>query len=150
MWKDKLQAIVREKNLYDEKINNGAVVNEIQVFLAAVKEEFKLDLPKDYVGILESVNGLEFNGFILYGIDSYLLHTPQNQSVDGLIESNKMWYENEWQKQYIFLGESNSSWYAYDLVDCKYYELDNPSGEKMEVFNSIEDLVEKLLNDSLV
>ena len=150
MWKDKLQAIVQEKNLYNEKINNGATLDEIQLFLAAVKDEFKFDLPNEYVRILEVVNGLEFNGFILYGIDSYLLHTPQNQSVNGLIENNKIWYENEWQEQYIFFGESNCSWYVYNLREDKYCELDNPSGSEMEVYNSVESLVEKLLSDSLV
>lgn len=149
MWKDKLQEIVQEKNLYGEKINIGAVAEEIQRFLKETKAELKVDLPNEYVKILEVVNGIEFNGFILYGIDQYLLNMQQNQSINGLIEYNKIWYENEWQKQYIFLGESNISWYVYDLKECKYCELDNPSGRKNEVFNSLEFLVEKLLSDSL-
>ena len=108
-----------------------------------------MDIPNEYIKILKVVNGLEFNGFILYGIDQYLLDEQSNQIINGLIENNKILYENEWEKQYIFLGESNICWYVYDLIECKYYELDRPSGSKMKVFNSLEDMVEEILNNAL-
>jgi len=149
MWKDRLQKIIQEKNLYGEKVNIGATEGEIQLLIKETKNELKIDLPREYVKILEVVNGIEFNGFILYGIDQKLLNKQQNQRINGLIEYNTIWYENEWQKQYIFLGESNISWYVYDLSIGKYCELDNPSGRENEVFNSLECLLEKLLNDAL-
>ena len=125
MWKKKLQEIADEKNLYGEKINDGATTEAIQRFLKEVKSELNVDLPNEYVRFLEIINGVEFNGFILYGIDQYLQNEEQNQLVNGLIDYNKIWYENEWQKQYVFLGESNISWYIYDLVERTYYQLDN-------------------------
>ncbi len=149
MWKDKLQEIVQEKNLYGEKVNIGATEEEMEIFFKETKAELNVDLPNDYAKILGLVNGLEFNGFILYGIDQYLLSNQPNQSINGLIEYNKIWYENEQQKKYIFIGESNISWYVYDLVECQYFELDNPSGRENGVFSSLECMVEKLLSDAL-
>ena len=149
MWKDKLQEIIQEKKIYGEKVNIGATEEEIGMFFKEVKAELNVDLPNDYANILKLVNGLEFNGFILYGIDQSLLSKQPNQSINGLIEYNKIWYENEWQKKYIFIGESNISWYVYDIAECKYIELDNPSGRENEVFSSLEDMVEKMLNDAL-
>ena len=149
MWKEKLQEIVEEKNLYGEKINFGATTEEIKLFLKETKTVLNVELPNDYLKILEVVNGIEFNGFILYGIDQNLLNVKQNQSINGLIECNEIWYENEWQKKYIFLGESNISWYVYNLLEHKYCELDNSSGEEVEVFSNLESMVEKLLSDSL-
>ena len=149
MWKDKLQEIVKEKKIYGEKVNIGAAGEEIETFFKAAKVELNIDLPNDYAKILEIVNGLEFNGFILYGIDQNLFSKQSNQSINGLIEYNKIWYENEWQKKYIFIGESNISWYVYDFVECKYIELDNPSGRENEVFSSLECMVEKILSDAL-
>ncbi len=49
----------------------------------------------------------------------------------------------------FFWGESNISWYVYDLTQHKYYELDNPSGREIGVFNSLECLLEKLLSEAL-
>ena len=149
MWKTKLQEIAQEKLLYGEKINTGATAEEIHYFLEELNTELKICLPDDYLQILEVVNGTEFNGFILYGIDQHLLSVKPNQTINGLIENNKIWYENEWQKKYVFLGEGNVSWYVYDLKDHLYYELDNPSGTLIKSFCSAEDLVEKLLGDAL-
>lgn len=149
MWQDKLQDIIQEKNLYGEKVNIGATQEELKLFVEKVRDEIKVDLPDEYVAVLKVVNGIEFNGFILYGIDQALINKHQNQSINGFIECNKIWHENEWQKQYIFLGESNISWYVYDLKESKYYELDNPSGRENKIFISLESLVEKLLSDAL-
>lgn len=149
MWKEKLQQIAQEMKLYDEEINDGATMEEIQLFLEKSKTELKVDVPDEYLKILEVVNGIEFNGFILYGIDEELLDEQQNQSIYGMIEYNKIWYENEWQKQYVFLGESDISWFVYDLIKAQYCELDNPSGEEVEVFDDVESLVEKILCDAL-
>ena len=85
----------------------------------------------------------------MHGIDQNLLSKHPNQSINGLIEYNKIWYENECQKKYIFIGESNISWYVYDFTECKYVELDNPSGRENEVFSSLEYMVEKILSDAL-
>ncbi len=149
MWKNKLQEIIQEKNIYGERVNIGATEEEIEIFFREAKAELNVDLPNDYAKILERVNGLEFNGFILYGIDQNLLSKQPNQSINGLIEYNKIWYENEWQKKYIFIGESNISWYVYDFAECKYVELDNPSGRQNEVFSSLDYMVEKILSDAL-
>ena len=37
----------------------------------------------------------------------------------------------------------------YDFTECKYVELDNPSGRENEVFSSLEYMVEKILSDAL-
>lgn len=61
-----------------------------------------------------------------------------------------MWYENEWQKEYVFLGVSCISWYIYELASKRYFELDNPSGSKVKEFDSLQSMLEKLLSDSLI
>lgn len=149
MWKERLQQIVQEMESYDEEINVGATREEIQLFLKRSKTELNVAVPDEYLKILEVVNGIEFNGFILYGIDEELLDGKQNQSIYGMIEYNKILHENERKKKYLFLGESDISWFVYDLEECQYRELDNPSGRESEAFDCVEDLVEKILSDAL-
>lgn len=150
MWKEKLEEIIQEKALYGEKVNSGALEKEIKVLNEKVAAELDVILPDEYIGVLEIINGIEYNGFMIYGIDEGLLEESPNQHINGLIELNKIWYENEQQKQYLFLGESSISWYVYDLLIKKYYELDNPSGQICDEFCSFELLVEKVLRDALM
>ena len=73
-----------------------------------------------------------------------------NQCIDGLIDANQMWYENEEQKKYLFLGESNISWYVYEHKNHIFIELDNPSGRKINEFNSFYEMFNKILTDAMM
>ena len=150
MWKEHLEEIRQEEKRYGEDINCGISEEEAGEFIKAVKDELGIALLEEYLNILRIVNGIEFNGFILYGIDEPLLKDVPNRHVNGLIDCNKVWYENEWQKQYLFLGEGSISWYVYDLKTKKYCELDNPSGELSQEFDDFEQMLDKMLEDALL
>lgn len=150
MWKERLEEIMQEEKKYGEEINSGISEEEAAIFVKEVEDELGLALPEDYIKILRTVNGIEFNGVILYGVDESILKEVPKRNVNGLIDCNKVWYENEWQKQYLFLGEGSISWYVYDLKAEKYYELDNPSGEISEEFGDFEQMFDKMLEDSLM
>ncbi len=127
MWKEKLAEIAQEKSLYEETVNAGASEDEIRLLCGEMEKELHQELPDGYAGFLDTVNGLEFNGFILYGIDPSLLSSEPQQQISGLIDNNKIWYENEWQRKFVFLGESSISWYVFDTEKRSYCELDRPS-----------------------
>jgi len=150
MWEEQLKIIIEEKELYDEKINEGISESEKRDFLEKVNEELQVILPKEYIALLNKVNGIEFNGYIIYGVDEYLLDTNPNQYVNGFIENNLIWYENEWQRKYIFIGESNFCWYVYGIESKRYFELDNPSGSELEEFEDFESLIDKILEESVL
>jgi len=149
MWKERLEEIRQEEKRYGQDINCGISEEEAGTFIKAVKDELGIALPEEYLKILRTINGIEYNGFILYGVDEPLLNEAPNQHINGLIDCNKVWYENEWQKQYLFLGEGSISWYVYDLKTKMYYELDNPSGEISEEFHDFERMLDKMLEDAL-
>lgn len=150
MWEENLKKIIDEKKMYDEEVNLGASKEEIDKLIVEAKEKLSVEIPKEYLDILSKVNGIEFNGFILYGVDKYLLEHEMNQSIYGLVDSNKIWYENEEQKKYLFLGESNISWYVYEYKNKIFIELDNPSGREINKFNSFYEMFNKLLVDALM
>ena len=150
MWKERLEEIRQEETKYGADINGGVSADEVQMFVKTVKDELGIALPEEYLKILRTINGIEYNGFILYGVDEPLLNEAPNQHINGLIDCNKVWYENEWQKQYLFLGEGSISWYVYDLKTKKYCELDNPSGECSKEFEDFEQMIDKMLEDALL
>lgn len=150
MWKDNLKKIIDEKKIYGEEVNLGASKEEIARLIAESNNKLNAEIPKEYLDIISKINGIEFNGFILYGVDEYLLERPINQRIYGLVDLNKIWYENEEQKKYLFLGESNISWYVYEYKNKCFVELDNPSGRESNKFTSFYELFNKMLIDSLM
>ncbi len=172
MWEDNLKKVIDEKKMYDEEVNSGASKEEIARLIEEANKKLNVEIPKEYLDIISKINGIEFNGFILYGVpkeyldiiskingiefngfilygvDEYLLEHQINQSIYGLVDSNQIWYENEEQKKYLFLGESNISWYVYEYKKKCFIELDNPSGRESNKFNSFYEIFNKILIDA--
>ncbi len=149
MWKDKLKKVQEIGRAYSLAcVNPGAPKEVISGWAARVQSTFGVRLPREWEGILLEANGFEWNGFILYGVDRELFDGLP-YAVYGLIEQNEIWREPEGQRAYLFLGESNISWYVYEAASGRYMELDNPSGRETAVFRSGGEMLEKLLDDCL-
>lgn len=91
---------------------------------------------------MKTANGLQFNGLVIYNIH-------QDDQNNSLYAANRIWWEQEWNRRYIFLADSSISWYCFDLTDNKFYELDKPSGDKIQEFSCLEELVTNSINDVL-
>ena len=150
MWIDKLKKVQERCKEYSFSCaNSGAPEEIISSWAAQVQNTLGVRPPREFIDVLRHANGFEWNGFILYGVDRGAFPTAPEYSVYGLIEQNEVWYEVESQRAYLFLGESNISWYVYEIATGRYMELDNPSGQEMAAFDSYAEMLEKLLNDCL-
>lgn len=148
MWKQLLSEIKKIEEKYGDTLNKSASNEQIDNFEKIVQEKFNYVLPEQYIAFLKTVNGLEFNGFTFYGVDSTMLDND-DQSAYGFIDSNEIWYENEHHRQYLFFGDSNLSWYCMDLTKGIYVELDKPSGTLINSYSDFNAMLEKALKDSL-
>lgn len=138
------------KELYDEEINSGASEKEIYELVTTAKEKWNMEIPQQYLDVLSRINGIEFNGFILYGVDQYLLEHEMKQTVCGFLEFNHIWHENEKQREYLFLGESNISWYVYQYKNQCYMELDQPSRREIHRFRNFYEMFDKVLSEAIM
>ena len=150
MWIEKLkkaQAFCKEYSF--PCTDSGAPEEIISSWASQVQNTLGVRPPQEFLDVLRHANGFEWNGFILYGVDRSSFPTVPEYSVYGLIEQNEIWYEVENQRACLFLGESNISWYVWEIATGRYLELDNPSGQEMTVFDSCAEMLEKLLDDCL-
>ncbi|MDI6684943.1 YrhA family protein [Bacillus subtilis] len=119
-------------------------------FEEAVLGKFPVnEIPSGYKKFLQTVNGLDFNGLVIYGLDQELLREENDEEVYGFIETNEQWHENDEQKKYLFFGDSNTAWYCLDVIQNEYLELDKPSGTLMNKFNDFNAMLADALKVSL-
>lgn len=150
MWTDKLKKVQEQGNIYSLIcVKPGAPDEIISDWAERVQDTLGVRPPKAFIDVLRYANGFEWNGFILYGVDQTAFPDAPTYTIYGLIDQNEIWYEVEDQRAYLFLGESNISWYVYEIATERYIELDNPSGREVAAFDSFEEMLEKLLDDSL-
>ncbi|MED3648088.1 YrhA family protein [Halalkalibacterium halodurans] len=145
-WKDLLMEIEKIEKKYGDSLRNPASDTEIQKMNLNIRQQLgNIALPTSYIDFLKKVNGLDFNGLVIYGVDKVLLDKEVEEDIHGFIETNEIWYKNEWQEQYVFLGDSDIALYCYDLKERIYVELDKPSGTLMQSFENFD----SMLNDAL-
>lgn len=150
MWELFLSEIQKIEERYGGVLRKPAKIQE----LTKMKQEFELkfrhfEVSDRYIEFLKIANGLDFNGLVLYGVDRELQEPETDDEVQGFIEMNELWYENEWQQQYVFFGDSDSAWYCYDRMNRVFVELDKPSGTVMNTFVDFDTMLEEALKTSL-
>lgn len=150
MWRDLLVDIQKILEQYGVKLREPATSEEIERLKENVFMELNdFSLPDQFIEFLMVVNGLDFDGLVIYGVDKSLLENEIEEEIHGFIETNEIWYENEWQKQYVFFGDSDIALYCYDLTQKVYLELDKPSCTMMNTFDNFSAMLEDALKARL-
>ncbi|MFP3794027.1 YrhA family protein [Bacillus subtilis] len=150
MWVNLLEEIRKTEAKYGDELNSPVTDQEIRNFEEAVLGKFPVkEIPLEYKKFLQTVNGLDFNGLVIYGLDQELLRKENDEEVYGFIETNEQWHENDEQKKYLFFGDSDTAWYCLDVIENEYLELDKPSGTLMNKFNDFNAMLADALKISL-
>jgi len=98
-WKDLLIEIEKIEKKYGSSLRNPASDTEIIKMNHNIQQKLgNIILPKSYIELLKIINGLDFNGLVIYGVDEVLLDKEVDENIHGFIETNELWYENDWQK----------------------------------------------------
>ncbi|MFK3961890.1 YrhA family protein [Pseudalkalibacillus hwajinpoensis] len=143
MLLDLLTEVEKIKNQDGKSIMSSANdknINEIRKWISSNSSENSGVF--EYEAFLKKVNGLEFNGLVIYNANQY-------DKNNGFIEANEIWQENEWEGNYLFFGDSNTSWYCLDIDKHTFLELDKPSGDIVEEYSSFEEMITEALKSVL-
>ena len=150
-WKELLVEIEKIEEKYGSSLRNPVSDIEIKKMNHSVQEKLgNIVLPESYIEFLKIMNGLDFNGLVIYGVDKMLLDKEVDEDIHGFIETNEIWYENDWQKQYVFFGDSDTAWYCYDQKENVYVELDKPSGTFIQSFESFDFMLSNAFETTLL
>lgn len=150
IWKQQLLEMKEIKERYNSSLRAAVSQQEIRNLTKGFNEKFKASsLPKQYLNFLHIVNGLQFNGLNIYGIDEELLDITSNESIEGIMEMNELWHENDEMKKYIFFGDADISWYCYNRDENVYMELDKPSGTIIGSFDDFDSMLKTALEVAL-
>lgn len=150
MWKNLILEIEDILKSVNFNLNTPATDTEVHRLRERVKEKFNVDLPSEFEEFIKNVNGLDFGGLVIYGVDPSLLETERNEPICGFIDTNKIWYENEFQKEHLFFGDSSIAWFCKNLSDDTCLELDKPSGTVMKTYNDFNTMLEEALKTALL
>ena len=104
-------------------------------------DTLRAELPAGYIAFLERNDGLDFNGYAIYGATEHA-----EPFLSGFAEANGCLAEPP--AQYVFYGETGDALYAQDRKSSTWVALDRPSLDVIEEFPAFEAMLEQLLRDA--
>lgn len=140
---DLLADIEKIKNQDGKSIMLPASYESIQTIKEWILRNISENLwISEYEDLLKKVNGLEFNGLVIYNAK------PEDEN-NGFIGANEIWRDNEWDSDYLFFGDSSISWYCLDIDNYVFLELDKPSGDVVDEYSSFEEMINEAMKSVL-
>jgi hypothetical protein len=132
--------IINQMKKYGIKVNNGALKKDI----IALETKMEVKFPADYVELLTNVNGLEFNGVIIYSVDG----TELIQPVSGINYMNETWKEmkNIANSNLLVWAEDDMNLYVYDFEKACYKTIGKYGNEVFEETDSILGQLNAIMN----
>lgn len=89
-----------------------------------------MNVPQEYVEFLRQCNGVEFNGCIIYGSNNII----ENQTDYDYIAAD-----------YIIFAEYDIGWFCMEKSSGKYCELDKPSAQEVQTFETLGATLKRVL-----
>ena len=130
MFWNELDMVKMKKHEFSEELPDSADDNEIERLSEAFYKVCDIDIPHEYVEFLRQCNGVEFNGCIIYGSNNII----ENQLDYDYIAEN-----------YIIFAEYDMGWFCMEKSSRKYCELDKPSAQEMQTFETLESMLKRVL-----
>ena len=107
----KLELLIKELEeigkQYGDSLQKSATNKDVERLNNTLKENFKVELSSVYQNILLKINGFDENGVSLYGSETNLIQGYSDRYLDGLMEANEIWHENEDFANYLFYADSD-------------------------------------------
>ncbi|WP_337134402.1 YrhA family protein [Priestia megaterium] len=150
MWRDQVSQISQLEEKWNKKLNLPSSEKELSSFCKYVEGKFGEEvLPQEYCEFLKTVNGIEFNGLIIYGMDPDFLEAKPINEVESFLDANETWKLIMDEDKLIFFGDSDIAWYCYNVSKKCFVELDKPSGEHMETFEDFNTMLKSAFSAAL-
>jgi hypothetical protein len=145
---DLLKKIEEDKKAAQEVTQSPASQAEIDALKIQLKSKFGAEIPEALIRFLSLQNGLDYNGVVIYGT----LQTPEKRSAggfwQGLIAANALWREGP-TRDYLVIGDTEMDILTVELDGSSPKRRDRVSGDVVEEYASVEDMLVDVLQDRL-
>jgi hypothetical protein len=139
---DLLANINAEKREFAQTIWPPASADAIARLRQLARDTLRTDLPEDYVTFLGRNDGLDFNGYVIYGATEHA-----EPFLSGFVEANERLGGP--QDRYVYYGDTGDQLYAQDRASRSWVALDRPSLDVVATFPSFDAMLAKVLRKAV-
>lgn len=130
-----LSEIANEKSEYGEAVN-APVPQSLEQVNRAFRQMLNSDCDPDFYEFCRRMNGLDWNGLVLYSILN-----PGEDRGRNVFDNNLEWRENDGMSDYVVFGDNGMDLIAKNIATGGFELLMKPSFDSVETFESFSDVL---------
>ena len=137
-----LAEINAEKREFSQPISPPASQDAIARLRRLARDKLQADLPEEYVTFLGRNDGLDFNGYVVYGATEH-----QEPFLSGFVEANERLGGS--QASHVFYGDTGDRLFAQDRTSQAWVTLDRSSLDVVASFPSFDAMLADVLRSAV-
>lgn len=136
---------------FGDSLQPAASTEDLQALATQVRELFGYTLPTAYLQLLAIADGVDFNGYTLYGSKTRQLQGEETIQLQGFVEINEFWqeYVDNGDHHLLMFGETGDDLYLFDQRAQQFHFTDKVSGDVYQAFGTFEELAEQFFKAAL-
>jgi hypothetical protein len=115
-----LDSVLQDMRKYEYDRQPPCGKQERENLYAAVQKELGAALPREYLELLEVVNGLDYDGLVIFASKRGPYVDDPATDLEGIIEANSDYRDNPDMSDYLLFGEDGTVFYAQDLRSGRF------------------------------
>jgi hypothetical protein len=120
MYQALLSVIIEKARSIRWPVQPPATAAEIERLVSRSEQELGVRPPNEYPALLQTVNGLEWNGLVVYATRRTRLVNDPRKVIEGFVEGNLNYRDFEPLRQYLIFADDGSALYVENLNTEKY------------------------------
>ena len=149
MYEQLLTRVGEEQARYGERSQPPCTEERLERLRRRARAELGTEVPEEYAAFLRAQDGLNHNGLFIYASETSPVAGAADATIEGLVEANLGWRDDEFFNDYLVLGEGNMDLYVRHLPTGEYQTLDRTPGNLIESHPSFDQLMAAALKAHL-
>lgn len=149
MYEQLLTRLRAEQARYGESSQPPCTEANLERLRQRARAELDAEIPDGYADFLHAQDGLNHNGLFIYASETSPIAGGADATIEGLVEANLSWRDDDFFKDYLILGEGNMDLYVRHLPTGEYQTIDRTPGNLIDTYPSFDQLIAAALNSHL-
>ncbi|WP_224247478.1 YrhA family protein [Hyalangium gracile] len=140
-YKPFLEQIAVSARKYGEGLQSPCEPESVADLQLRAREQLGAELPPGYAEFLSLHNGLDWDGLVIYSCTTVPIVGHEDRFIEGFVESNLGYRDNDRMKRFLVLGDSDMYLYVYEAQAREFSVIDRVSLDRHEVFATFEEML---------
>ncbi len=149
MYEQLLTRVGEEQARYGERSQPPCTEERLERLRRRALEELNAEVPEEYAAFLRAQDGLNHNGLFIYASETSPVAGGTDATIEGFVEANLGWRDDEFFNDYLVFGEGNMDLYVRHLPTGEYQVIDRTPGNLIESHPSFDQLIAAALKAHL-